>query len=305
MKRPSTIFRYYVILAVVYLGLSLSLPASKTALSNYHLTSGAYHALLFFVILPFVLIWFPAFYGYVKLQEYAQSIDTSAEGPEYSQLARGLQWLAWGLPAQALVSLILNAVANDHPAFQGAAIIITNYVAIVILLGAFNCISRASRGLSERTGSRLTAAGSKAVVLLFVVLGVVYCYLTFQHINLASLHSTDNPFYLPVWLLVLSVIVPLLYVWFLGLLAAYEVLLYGKHTRGLLYRQAIQLLSGGLVAVIASSIGVQYLRTISPRGGHLSLNNTLLLIYIIYIIMALGYISLSLGAKRLRKIEEV
>ena len=95
------------------------------------------------------------------------------------------------------------------------------------------------------------------------------------------------------------------FTWFIGLLAAYEMYLYSKHVDGVLYQQAIRQLSFGVIAVIASSIIIQYLRSAVPRTGHLSLNTILLIINIVYLFMVTGYVFLSLGARQLRKIEEV
>jgi hypothetical protein len=105
--------------------------------------------------------------------------------------------------------------------------------------------------------------------------------------------------------MVLSVIVPYLYAWFVGLLAAYEITLFSKHIKGVLYRQALGLLAAGLITIIASFIALQYLNGIQPRVGYLLINYQLVLSSIFRIIGAGGFVMLTIGAARLKKIEDV
>jgi hypothetical protein len=134
---------------------------------------------------------------------------------------------------------------------------------------------------------------------------VLYCYLTFRQFNPGSLGSTHNPYFLPIWLLLLTVIIPYLYAWFVGLLAAYEITSYSQQVRGVLYKQALHLLVGGLVAVIAGSILLQYISSVDPSPGHLVLDYRLLLVVLFRIVIGIGFVLIAAGANRLKRIEEV
>jgi hypothetical protein len=305
MPRLTTTLKYYGIIAFSYIALALLLPANRVAQRDYHLTSAAYHALLLVVVLPFIGIWLGAFYSYARLKQYSHSIANTAEGVEFEKLANGFRWLAWGSAVTAILTLILNAIANEHPGFQAFSIIIANYGSLVVPLVGYSMISSGTRGLNIRQRITISGNGAKLLILLFMFVGVAYCYITFQHLNLHAMTASDNPYYLPAWLMIISVVVPFLYTWFIGFLAAYEMYLYSKHVDGVLYQRAIRAFSFGIIAVIASSITVQYLRSAIPRSGHLSLNATLLIINAIYVFMAAGYILITLGARQLRKIEEV
>jgi hypothetical protein len=305
MSKLTTALKQYTVLASVYLLLAFFLPANKIAQHNYHLSSVAYHVLLFVVILPLVGIWFGAFYSYARLRQYCDAITDTAESQDFNKLTRGFIWLAWGSAITALVSIVLNAVANTHPGFLATSIIITNYSSLLVPLVAYSYISTGARSLNIRAMVSITGQGAKTLILFFMFIGVAYCYITFRYLDLHSVGSNSNPYYLPAWLMILTVIIPFLYTWFIGLLAAYEIYLYSKNVQGILYQRAMRLLSGGVISVIASSIAVQYLRSAVPRSGHLSLNSVLLIVNIAYIFMALGYVLISLGARQLRKIEEV
>jgi hypothetical protein len=64
-------------------------------------------------------------------------------------------------------------------------------------------------------------------------------------------------------------------------------------------------LSYGLLGVIAASIFIQYLTSLSGRLLHWHLSSLLGLIYLLLIIEAVGFVVIALGAKKLQKIEEV
>ncbi|HEX7632939.1 MAG TPA: hypothetical protein VF401_01285 [Candidatus Saccharimonadales bacterium] len=306
-KKPSRLRPLQIALglAVAYILLLFVLPANKIAMHNYHLSSTQYHALAFIVLLPLLLIWLVAFYSYGKLEQYAELIQKTPEGSDFLQLARGVKWLAWGLVIPSLVGIILNSIANARHGFLSTALITVNYLSLIIPLIGFSLMRRGAQGLTDHAKIRLSMANMQILITIFVALGVIFCFFTFQHLNLHSLGSTDNPYYLPGWLLIVTLIVPYLYAWFSGLLAAYEIVLFSKEISGVFYRQAMRLIGGGMLGVIASSVGLQYLRSVSPRTGHLSLSSTLVIINIIYVLMAIGYVSISMGAAKLQKIEEV
>jgi hypothetical protein len=151
----------------------------------------------------------------------------------------------------------------------------------------------------------MSLVNARLIIVGFLAFGVLYCYLIFSHLNLGSLSSTANPYHLPAWLVVLTVIVPYLYAWFMGVLGSYELIIYRRHVRGVLYKQAIGLLVGGLITVVFSSVALQYVGSVQPRVGHLLLNDRLVFIILFRIIGGIGFVLLALGASKLKRIEEV
>ncbi len=299
--------RAHISLAVAYVVLIFLLPASGQTFQAYHLTGVAYRVALFMVTLPLFAAWFAAFYGYVTLRAYAKSInDTkSPEGRDFERLANGYGWLAWSLPLPAFVGLIFDAISNARPGFHSAEVIMLNYLNLLMLLIAFSIIGTAARGLISRVRGRFTIGGTRIGLLLLVIGSVFYFYLSFQHLHSASLGSSDNLYFLPVWLWLLTVVIPYLYTWYIGGLAAYEIDIFSRHVHGLVYRQPLRLLVGGLIVVIVSFIALQYVSSVTPRTGHLLLNYRLLLVSGFRIMAGAGYILIALGAIRLKRIEEV
>jgi hypothetical protein len=274
-------------------------------MEQYQITSGQYHILLLFAELPLLAIWFAAFYGYRRLHQYAEALDGAPEAKAIKRLAYGCTWLAWSLPIPTLISLICNGIANAHPGFHSASIIIANYINVVFALIALTIISSASRSLLNQSKAVIGTRNTQLLLILFVLIGVTYCYFTFGHLDLKHAGDTNNPYFMPSWLITFTVIAPSLYTWFVGLVAAFDISSVARKSSGLLYRRSLQLLASGLTLVIASLVAVQYVHSVVPRVGHLSINGTFLTINIFYLVAISGFALMSYGANRLKKIEEV
>lgn len=304
-KLIQSVLGWWAVLAAIYTILIFILPANQKTMVVHHLSAFEYHILYFAVVLPYMFVWLAAFWGYAALQQYAKSIKKTKEGAAFSHLARGCYWLAWGLPVTAITSLVLNSAADSWHGWHTWAAVLTNYVAVIFSLIAFSIIGSAARELLNSAKLSFSLAGARLIMLLFAFAGVVYCILTFRHFVLNSLGSTDNPYLLPVWLVVLTITVPYLYAWFIGLLGAYEITLLGKNVSGVLYRRAMTYVAVGLVTVVLSFIALQYISGIAPPVGHLVLNTHLLFTLLFRVLGGLGFICLGFGAVKLKRIEEV
>jgi hypothetical protein len=292
-------------LVLIYAVLIFLLPPSRETMQTYDFGPWQYRIVRLALALPALAAWLAAFLAYASLRRYAHTIRKTPEGGHFDRLATGAGWLAWSLPVTMIGALILSSIGNRWTDFHPAAVIIINYVALLLPLIAFSIIGGATRDLATYAKLKVSLANVRVIMLLFLAAGVSYCLLTFRQFNPTSLTSTDNPYYLPIWLMVLTVIVPYLYAWFVGLLAAYELTLFSKRINGVLYRQALGLLVGGLVAVIGSAITVQYFNSVDPRYGNLVFDYRLLLILLCRLVAVAGFVMIAAGALRLKKIEEV
>jgi hypothetical protein len=292
-------------LSVLYIVLIFILPTNHVAMHHYNLSSIEYRIITATIALPTIAVWFAAFWGYSKLREYSQAISKSKEGPHFRKLGRGCAWLAWSLPLTTISAFILNCIADKWPAFHPSAIILSNYIALIVPFIAFIIISLAARDMVGKSRLNMELSSARLTMVLFLAGGLLYCFLIFRSLDLTSLASTKNSYFLPVWLMIISVIVPYLYAWFLGLLATYEIMIFSINVHGLLYRRALLYLVTGLMAVILSSIALQYVSSVIPRTGDLTFNYKLLLTLAIRIISGIGFFVLAIGASRLKKIEEV
>ncbi len=299
------VIQRYLAVAVLYILLIFILPANTTVMREHSFSAIQYKVLVFAIALPSLMAWLAAFVGYARLQEYAKSVSNTPEGSSFQQLAKGCTWLAWSLPAPIILSFLLNAYANTHPDFRPASVIIGNYVNLLFPLVALTFIGVASRALTTSASLTFSVSRARSIIIAFIVAGLLYCYFTFQQFDLTSLASTNNPYYLPLGLMVLTVIIPYLYAWFIGLLAAFEIATFSKNVKGVLYRQALRMLVLGLVAVVVSSVALQYINTISPRATFIVLDSKLVFVSVFRVLTGVGFVLIALGANRLKKIEEV
>jgi hypothetical protein len=291
-------------LIILYVLLIFFFPVSKSA-SNYNLTDLQYRIVHVSLAIPGLLAWLAAFAGYGLLQEYAKTIEQTEEGVHFERLTAGAAWLAWSLPISVLAVVMLGGIARVWPGFTTAAVIIEDYVSLLLPLVAFSMIGAATRSMINHAGIRLNLSNARLIMFLFLALGVTYCLFTFRQLNPTGLGSTNNAYHMPVWLIVTTIIVPYLYAWFVGLLAAYEIALYSKQVSGVLYRQALRLLAGGLITVILALICLQYMSAVQLLSGGLVIDYRILLLWLFRIISIGGFVMMAIGAFRLRKIEEV
>lgn len=293
------------LLSVLYICLIFIMPVNHVTYINHVLTPLQYRFAMAAIAIPTILVWFVAFFGYAKLREYSLKIPESKEGPHFNKLANGCMWLAWSLPVIIISSYFLNHIATRTASFHPTAIIVSNYLALIVPLVAFIIISAAAGGMVSSARPNLNLVSARLTMLAFLATGVAYCFAVFRNLDLASLTSPHNPYYLPVWLMILTIIIPYLYAWFIGLFAVYEITLFTLKVRGLLYRQALLSVAIGLVVIIISSIALQYINSVIPRSGILVFDYRLSLTLLFRIIGGVGFIILATGANRLKKIEEV
>ena len=298
-RRPNALLAFAV-LTLANIVLNFLLPANHETLATYHLTELSYHVLLLLINSLLGVIWFAAFYGYKVLHEYSQKLHNTTEGKSFHTIARGLTWLAWGAPLNAILSLVLYAFVHNNYHRANAALIIEHYGALIVPVVAFSLIATGTHMLPVRN-FRPSSRSIKLIMFFFTLFGVLFSYYSLNSIRDLS----PNPFRMPLWLILLTVLVPYLYSWYMGAYAAYEIIVYRQKAKGLLYRRALTYLVGGLSIIIASSIMIEFLASSSRYLTQLTLNGILLLIYLLLAMYAGGYGLVALGAKRLKKIEEV
>ena len=80
---------------------------------------------------------------------------------------------------------------------------------------------------------------------------------------------------------------------------------YSRRAPGTLYRKTWNLLAIGIASIIIMQIVIQYTTTLSSQFDEFKLLRLLLTIYVLLAMLSVGYLLIALGAKRLKKIEEV
>jgi hypothetical protein len=299
IKKPSAIV-WFALLLITGAVSGILLPANPDTLRALHISSTVYHASVLTLILPYAVIWFSAFYAYEKLRQYATKIKKSREGEAFKKIADGVGVLAWGLALPTILSIVMGAIVARHPGFAFIRTLINSYLAMIVSVVSFTLVSRGTRQFNEIAHIRPSLPGAQLVMLAFTIIGAFFVTLV--------VHAQDtghNPYHLPLTVLILTLIIPHMYAWFIGLLSAYEVLLYSHKATGVLYKRALSYFTGGFAIVVCAAIAVQFLTGAYINRTSISLGAVMIETYTLLVIEAAGYALIALAAKRLKRLEEV
>ncbi len=299
MNIRSKRFVSFVILAIMYAAVNFIAAPPRSTLDHYHITSDKVHLLNATIVVPVVAVWFIALFGYEKIRNYSTFIEGHKESHQVRKLTQGVMIFAYWLPVTATASAVLNLFGMWHPGWHSAVTIIVNYLSLLFPLAGFWVLSQACQELgvlSKRPTHRLDI---HLMTLALILIGVGYGYL------IASAHDTIYSIYhTPIAVVLLTLTVPYIFSWYLGLSAVNDLLRYSRDVSGLIYHKSWNKLAFGIVWIVVLSIILQYVAAVSAKLNNLPLNWILLIIYILIPIIAVGFIFVAVGARQLTKIEE-
>lgn len=290
---------------VLFIALTFILPTNQKALATYHLTEVQYQYLLLIIKVPLIAAWSIAFYSYRRLREYASQIKDAPEGNDYAAIATGTGWLAWGFALPPVAGTFLSQIAQSHPSFTAVAVSFNSYMYLLVTVVALSFISTGIHKLARRSSVNFEMRQIRYIVAVLVALSVAFCSLIASRLHGTSLGDSFNAFYLPNIIVWTTIVIPYLYAWCLGIIGAFELIIFARQTTGIIYKQALRYLAIGLVIIIMSMISLQYFRAFIPRTGNLAINGALIMAYVIYASNAIGSVLLAIGVKRLKRIEDI
>lgn len=299
VKKPSVV-TWYIIFAAVTLGLSLILTPSSSLLDLTGLDIQQYKTLSMVSNIAYFLAWSAAFYAYYSLYRYTGTLKKTNEGKSFANISKGTMILAWGLPISMIVSLILRTASKEYASLEPLRTSVNAFLPLLFSIVAFLFISIGSNALSRSTRKEHSTVVAYVMIYIFIVFGTVYTHFTLGHslTGLKLYHMSSYP-------LMLTVIAPTLFSWFLGLVAAYALVNYFKHVKGLIYRRAIANVSAGICLVVLSDIFSHYIEGVFGARTYSASGNLFILIYLLILIQAGGFVLIARGANRLKRIEEV
>lgn len=297
-------FWIFLLLTAVYICLAFGLPIDPETIKRYQVSETELRLLNLTIIAPLIIIYFSALYGFHAFRSYAEQIEGSRENKPFMQLATGLGVLAFGLPISGIVGSLNNFVALEHTQFTEEAMIVKNYTSLAIAFVALILLARGAESLltTLKTRPKPNKLFKRTALHGLIVLSCVFTWLITTHPAGAS---GEDTYYLPNWLIILTLAVPYLYAWCRGVQAAHNLALYRGKVKGNIYRNAINSLSRGIGTIIILSVFLQLLITTSARLVRLNLTPVLLLVYLLIAMYAIGYGLVARGAKKLTQIEKV
>ncbi len=291
---------WYVSLSVVYLIILLLSPVPHKTIEQYHITTLTVRLLDLSFGIPLIAIWGAAFYGYFKLSQYAGLVNRGDDSKALSKLSYGILLLALWLPVSSIVSGITKDFADAYHGFLTPDIIINNYVGLLFPLAGYILIGEGARNFSELVKVRPSRRAIYIMGFVVITVGVVY-----SHLVASTQNRLNAAYHLDTDMVLLTLVIPYIFTWFIGVLATYELYVYHSRVKGVLYSRAMSLLAYGIGSMIVISMFIQYLSTLASRLSVLSLSWILALIYLLLVMLALSFVLIAVGAKRLQRIEEV
>jgi hypothetical protein len=308
VKSNKKIYTVLGVAILLYAAIVLGTPPDPEVLQRYNISVIQAKMINLTIIVPLALIWIVAVYGYVVFKDYSRLIRKSKDGNAFLAISNGLGLLAAGLPLASIISLLTNIVVDKKPNLMPVTTVFNHYLSISIAIVAFWFIYQGAQKLQTLTKAKPHGMQWSLLLGSFVALALTYVYLVLSnparnHPGLLSGGRTI--FYLPDWLIVTTIIAPYLYVWYVGLVSGFYINFYQQKVGGIIYKQAFRYLAIGIVSVIGGSILRQYLTAASNLLADLRLAPLLLLVYTLLIAIAIGYVLIGIGARKLKHIEEV
>jgi hypothetical protein len=307
LERKGSIYVYiyvvvFFLLAIAYLLESLLPKPDQQVLTHYHLTQSGYRWLIDPLVIILTIIWLVSLYGSIRVKSYAGLIKNTRDGRGFNHISNGLMVLTISLPIVSNASYVLNHVATRHTRLQPTMTIIVNYIALGLMALAMTYIFIGGHKLYRLIPGRIKQLPQMAWMGTFIIASSLYGYFIVSQ-------PAHNPlakkvYFLPDWLLVLTIAVPYIFSWYLGIRGAYNLYLYRRNIKGSLYRSSLSYIAIGIAIVVLGSVITRIIYSISPAITNLRITPVLVIIYALLVVIAAGYILIAIGAKKLRKIEE-
>jgi hypothetical protein len=297
----------YLLLIVIYLLQTFTAAINPTVLKKYHVDATQIRLLTLTIALPYIVIWLIALVGYLRLYTYGKFIEHEKDGAAFKKIAQGMLWLTLWLPLSSLVANVSTQYYTNHSDATATLVRFNNYFNLCILFIGFWLVYKGTRLLLTTIKHSETTLVSLPFMFTFIALSTHFVYLTFQ--DPARQFPTHQvavaSYYEPNWLLFLTLVIPRLLYYFIGVVAIYNIYVYKTKVKGSLYKQALNRLAQGLIAVVGVTMVLRCLQSLSSPLEKFSLQLLLVLIYVLLILIAVGYLLIAKGAKKLQQLEEL
>jgi hypothetical protein len=295
----------YLPLATAYLVLSYVYPTDPDTIAHRNLSMSQARLFAFSVVIPLISVWLVAIYGAYRFKQHSATIKQHSDGGALDVIAKGLVVLAIFLPIQSVFKIAMNYVGHLHPSLTTITDILITYISLLLPLIAYLYISKGARSLMDLVNPKIQLRPLYALTILFVLIGVSFSYAAFAGDTLTPRNwLVFTQFDMSEPIRMLTVVAPYLFIWFLGLLATYEIYLYQKNVDGICYRQCLRRLSLGLVVGTIGSISIIYLTTMAANLQHWPLVVVVSIAYIALIVTGGAFIMIAQGVERFKMIEE-
>lgn len=303
MVKKRTYYQILTLWVVVYL---IAIMVAPLAPNRFNLSAAKTHLVLLSFAVPQIIIWIMATRGMQRFKSYTNRIKKHKDGKSFDLVSTGLALLVINVVSLSLTQMVRPWALkyNFLPIFTPSY----NYLEVLIPLVAFIYIYLGTQGLLKLTAKKQPETSSWILVLIVVgALAAIYSQKIF---NYQYRNNTPNPyqfssFYLPDPLILLTIALPYLVGWAIGIKAALNIVLYAKSVKGKIYRNSLHNLSMGIVWAIAFGVFVQLFFAFSTYLAKARLESIYIFVFLLLAMFGLAFQYISSGSKKLLTIEEV
>ncbi len=295
---------YFIALLIIWLGyVTLMVMAPPNPSNTLNLTRIQMVSIQLSVAIPLLIIWGIILYSILKVKTYADSVKGTSEEGWFKGIVGGLTMLFIGLILPSFISF-LSSYNPGSEIMRADVKIVTTYVTVITTLLAFWFLVQSSKGFLTLINTKTSQLGA-VVILIFII--IVYSYAVFNNpYRTISTDAAIRPtYYLSDTLILLTVMLPYIVAWFLGIVAMINFRTFSKNAPGLIYRKAFSFVSVGIVFIVGISIITQLITQFNAFFVGLPVSTLLAIVYVLIALILAGYVFVARGAKELLKIETV
>jgi len=296
----------FISLSVIYLLEALFISSDASARSKFNLSATEVKLLSLTVTLPIIFIWMLGCYAYIKFRSYVDTIAKDKDGRVFRIISYGLLALFLWLPISSVFSNMATYLYRTNPSWTAPLVITNNYINLALVLVGFALIYKGAYKLINLKESRNISGWKYITLLPLVFISALFTFLTLNN-PVRQFPSADVPtaaYYLPDWLLIITIIIPYVLVFYLGFFSILYIYMYRKNVRGIIYKNALDYFAKGLLCIVLSIIVIRYLAALTTLFDNSTLKIILLIIYLLILLLLCGFILLVKSVKKLKAIEK-
>ncbi|HYF04726.1 MAG TPA: hypothetical protein VEA59_00995 [Patescibacteria group bacterium] len=281
------------------------LSPTDQASSRYGLTPTQINFVRGTIVLPYLFIWLTLLTAIIRFRNYTTLVANSLEGEGFKRMTRVL-WLLLGV---LILPPFINLISTYAPQLRKFVVITSQYTSIVLYFLAFWQLYVASGHFLNTLHTRINYAKKWKPIVVSGMIVLTTFYVRLLFLNPYRTTSADPrilpTYFLPDWLIVLTILLPYIAIWLYGFLGVANILDYSKNVSGNIYRKAFNRIAVGFGIITLLLITLQLLSQVGAFQGRATITVVLILVYIILLIIAFQYLFIAKGAKLLTDIEKV
>jgi hypothetical protein len=253
------------------------------------------------VAIPEIAIWVLAFVSSIRLKQYTMTIKKFKDG-------KSLRYVSDSLLLMSLYVVLLSASGSVVELFRyshslRAVVVLENYIPLSIALASSLLLCLGSIRLNRMVSIRFKIHTRLGIASVYVAIAALFA----RHFYVAEpklVPQNGIPrFVLSDKLLFFSYILPHLIMWAVGIFGCVSMANYSLFTKGAIYKRLFNKLYQGILLVFICTFLAQLFIISDFNLNGMSLG--LILVYLLLVLAACGFVLIYRGSESLGKLENV